>query len=111
MAQTDQIAELDLLRKVLDLELAFSVEGLKDTLYALSILSMENDHVFDDLVLEYHHKMEKLTAPRPTYEFTMGNKNVAHPGGAQLNGNWTHGDSKGLKNFLKNIIGLDHGKR
>lgn len=111
MAQTDQIAELDLLRKVLDLELAFSVGGLKDTLYALSILSMENDHIFDDLVLEYHHKMEKLTAPRPTYEFTMGNKNVAESGGAQLNGNWTHGDSNGLKNFLENIISQDHGKR
>ena len=110
MAQTDQIAAQDLLRYVLDLELGFSVGGLKDTLYALSILSIENDHIFDDVILEYHQKLTGLTAPHPTYEFTMGNKNVAESGGAQLNGDWTHGDSNGLKNFLENIIRQDHGK-
>lgn len=111
MAQTDQIAALDLLRYVLDLELGFSVGGLKDTLYALSILSMENDHVFDDLVLEYHQKLTGLTAPHPTYEFTMGNKNVAEPGGVQMNGNWTHDANKGVMELLENIIRVRNGKR
>lgn len=111
MAQTDQIETLDLLRHVLDLELVFSVDGLKDTLYALSILSIENDHILDSLILEYHHKLEELIAPRPTYEVTMGNKNVAHPGGTQLNGNWMHGDSKRLNDLLEKIVSQDHGKR
>lgn len=110
MAQKDQITATELLRNLLDLLLKISVEGLRNTLYSLSILNISYGHIYDDLIIEYNHKLEELSAPRPLYEFTMGNKNVAQPGGVQMNSSWVPDADNELLDFLENIMRVDHGK-
>ena len=84
-------------------------QEIKSNLLALNKFNLQNDHIYDDKILEIYKQLEKVEQQKGI-EMTLGNKYVANPGGMQLNSD-TPQDVAGLLEILKNQNLLGDGRR
>ena len=84
----------------------FSPQNFEGNLLALNYYNLQNDHIYDDLILKMYGQLEQKFEKQKTIEMIFGNKNIAEAGGMQMNGDMPQDLAGYLESFKKlNLLG------
>jgi len=108
--ENDKEGMVNAINAFIESSMLLGAANMRDNLLVLNLVNLQNDHVLDDKILEMYDKMMEQSAQKPNIEVTLGNKNVAQQGSAQINTPMPT-DAGNMLQLLNSIKGLTDGNR